>query len=336
MNRTSRSLILAILAAAIGLLSIASDLFGVIGFAGITKESLANFLREKWPFVLIGALSISLLTAISFFLITRRTASNEAESLRMQVHAASVQLEASENSLRHISDEAAMLKTELDDHTVQLRETFTKYQDLTERCDAIVIQFSAVVEEFVGSGFFIKYTSVSDTTEARAILNALTNPIRAKLVNFQELAKRALAETKVAFQESERTSISLGELKKQLSTALADRHVAVGELLAKRAVVDAELHEAKSTIESLRADLHGFRERQERLKSTLKLQEEQLRALEAAKTETELAAHFSVRVEQLEAEVRTLSDQLKEAQQENQLLAKENASLERLKLTRRR
>lgn len=336
MNRASRPVIFVILAAAIGLLSIASDFFGVIEFAGITKELLANFLRENWPFVLLAALSISLLSAISSVLITRRAARIEAESLKTQLHAASTQLEASEDSLRHISEEAAMLKTELDDHTAKLRETFTKYQDLTDRCDAIVIQFSAVIEEFVGSGFFIRYNSVTDTTEARAILNALTNPIRAKLVNFQELTKRALAETKVAFQESEKTSISLGELKKQLSTALADKQAAVGELLAKRAVLDTNLRKATSTIESLRADLHRCLDRQEGLKTTLKVQEEQLRTLEAAKTETELAAHFGVRVGQLESEVCTLSDLLKEAQQENQLLAKENACLERLKLKRRR
>lgn len=336
MNRANRPQIVIVFALAIALLGVASDFFGVIGFAGITKDSFVEFLLGKWHLVLIAVLSTSLITALAFLLNSKRAARNQADALNAQIDAAQVQLKDSEESLRRISDEAATLKTELDDHTGQLRETFAKYQDLTERCDAIVIQFGAVVDEFVGSGFFIKYTSVSDSTEARAIINALTNPIRTKLVNFQELTKRALAETKVALQESERTSVSLGELKTQLSTVLVEKHTAVSELLAKRAKLDAELREAILTVDFLRSELRLSLDRQEGLKTMLRRQEEQLRALEVAKTETGLAAHFVVRVEQLEAQIRTLADQLQDAEQENRLLAKENASLERLKLQRRR
>jgi chromosome segregation ATPase len=309
-------------------MGIAADFFGVIGFVGITKESLVSFLQSNWRDVALSVTGLCLVASCAYLIALKRAAAAEAANHDVHIRTLHLKLEAQGQSLTQASSEANALKAELDEHTATLREAFGKYQDLVERCDAVVIQFSRVVEEFIGSGFFVRYTTVSDSTEAKAIINALMNPIRVKLTNFHELTKRALQETKNALSESERTANALGEIKQQLAAAQAEKLASVDALLQKRQRLEQNLQVALSELASIRSEVARREHENAELSHRLQTESDRFRALERASTQSEFVAHFIKRIDELELEIQELFS-------ENKALARENAVLERIKVRRK-
>lgn len=323
-----RPFLIAAIGAALFLMGVASDFFGVVSFAGITKDALLSLVQGNWREVGLAACGLSIVAFGTYLAALRRAAAAQTKAHDSELNLLYARLETQQHALTQASTEASALKAELDDHTVSLRDAFAKYQDLTERCDAVVIQFSRVVEEFVGSGFFVRYTTVSDATEAKAIINALMNPVRLKLTNFQELTKLALQETKNALSESERTALALGEMRQQLAIAQADKVASIDSLVERRIRLEHDLSVAADEVAHVRGKLAHCDAENAQLTRELHEVSERLRSLENATTTEELGAHFIHHIERLETAVDELS-------QENRGLTKENAMLERLKVRRK-
>jgi hypothetical protein len=98
--------------------------------------------------------------------------------------------ERSENSV--LKEELRNLATQLDFISTKLQETYEKYLELVNEWDTLIIEFNSMVKKIIESSINLEFNSSDLNLDSKALIFALTNPIRNKLKNFKKIAEVAI------------------------------------------------------------------------------------------------------------------------------------------------
>jgi chromosome segregation ATPase len=212
--------------------------------------------------------------------------------------------------------------------TETLSSTRTKYMDLLNECNEVVIQFDRMLSQWLALGSTESGYLAGDR-DANAIIEQLANPIRRKLIDFKNVARAAIRESERMSLSAESLGKKLTELKTQKTLERTGHEQDVIDLMS-------QMDEIRRERSDLRVELNKTRTAASAGREQLTLLRERVAGLERLAREQNHDAILEQRLHRLEEEKADLEVQLAGQKAEVLELERLLTDLEHLKLKHRK